>query len=224
MLEEGPSRHLAAALRLQPGSAVVLFNGRGGEYRAEIIKLTRKSVTVAVASFDSRDRESTLPVVLGLAVSRGERMDYAIQKCTELGVAEVFPLQTERTEVKLRGDRLQRKREHWQQVAISACEQCGRNRPPRVHPLQNLAGWLGSTTASCRLVLHHRSDSGLAGLPEPGEVALLIGPEGGLAPAEIEAAEAAGFQALTLGPRVLRTETAPVAALSVIQFLWGDMG
>ena len=172
---------------------------------------------------DPIDREAALPIYLGLAVSRGERMDYAVQKSTELGVAELFPLLTERTEVRLKADRFEKKRQHWQTIAYSACEQCGRNRPPVIHTPQPLLQWLSTAPGDCRLVLHHRSSDTLADTPRPESASLLIGPEGGLTDAEIEAALGAGFAPLRLGPRVMRTETAPVAALAVLQFHWGDL-
>jgi 16S rRNA (uracil1498-N3)-methyltransferase len=150
-------------------------------------------------------------------------MDWIVQKATELGVIALTPLFTERTEVKLAGDRAAKKFHHWQQIAISACEQCGRNRLPVIHALQELDHWLASTEADRKFVLHHRADSiGWAG-DKPDSIALLVGPEGGLGDNEIGAAELAGFQSLRLGPRILRTETAPVAAIAILQAHWGDM-
>lgn len=222
-LEEGPARHVAGSLRLKNGAALTLFNGLGGEYHARIDTLERRRVRVAVESFDPLERESSLPVTLALGISRGERMDYAIQKSTELGVAGIVPLVTERTEVRLRGDREEKKLKHWQQVAISACEQCGRNRLPEIQSPLALQAWLERAQGDCKLVLHHRAEGGLAALPKPAGVDLLIGPEGGLSGSEIDTARALGFAAMALGPRVMRTETAPVAALSIIQFHWGDM-
>jgi 16S rRNA (uracil1498-N3)-methyltransferase len=222
-LEAGSSRHLASALRRKPGDLVTLFDGRGGEYTASITGIDRGVVRVQVQAHDPVDREPSLEVFLGLAVSRGERMDYAVQKSTELGVAALFPLLTERTEVRLKTDRFEKKRRHWQEIAYSACEQCGRNRPPLVHAPQALSQWLDKAPGACRLVLHHRSADGLADVPRPGSISLLIGPEGGLSDGEIDAALAAGFSPLRLGPRVMRTETAPVAALAVLQFHWGDL-
>ncbi|MDJ0877066.1 MAG: 16S rRNA (uracil(1498)-N(3))-methyltransferase [Halieaceae bacterium] len=222
-LETGPSRHIASALRLREGTPIRLFNGAGGEYLANISAISKQTVTVAVSEFFPEDREASLPITLGVGISRGERMDLVVQKGTELGVAAIQPLVTERTEVRLKGEREQKKVRHWQQVAISACEQCGRNRLPAIAEPAPLARWLEGAEAELKLVLHHRSDQGLAESPAPASVALLVGPEGGLSAAEIEAAEVAGFQPLTLGPRVLRTETAPLAALSILQFYWGDM-
>lgn len=222
-LEPEPSRHLARALRLGVGDTLTLFDGHGGEYPAEIIGVDKKYVQVVTGEHLSCERESALDIHLGIAVSRGERMDWVVQKSTELGVTALTPLLTEHTGVKLAGERADKKIQHWQQIAISACEQCGRNRPPVVHPLQSQAQWLASTTAERKFVLHHRADAVAVPSETPGTIALLVGPEGGLSEAEISAAERAGFAALRLGPRVLRTETAPIVAIALLQAHWGDM-
>jgi 16S rRNA (uracil1498-N3)-methyltransferase len=222
-LEESAGRHVAGALRLRPGADLRLFNGQGGEYAAQVLSTERRRVRVAVGEFVQHDCESPLAITLGLGISRGERMDYAIQKSTELGVAGIVPLVTERTEVRLKAEREARKLKHWEQVITSACEQCGRNRIPSLGRPTPLNDWLQAASGQRRLVLHHRADSGLPDPAAPASVDLLVGPEGGLSPAEIESALAAGFEAVRLGPRVLRTETAPVAALSILQFHWGDM-
>lgn len=223
-LEAGPSRHLAGALRLGAGDAFTLFNGDGGEYPATIDAVEKKRVRVTLGERADRNIESPLSIHLGIAISRGERMDWIVQKCTELGVTEITPLFTERTEVKLKGERADKKLAHWQHIAISACEQCGRNTLPRINPLAHLASWCDSELPPLRLVLHHRSDSGLPADPSsPAALALLIGPEGGLSEAEILSAQAQKFASLTLGPRVLRTETAPLAAIAILQARWGDM-
>ncbi len=222
-LEEGPSRHLAGALSLQAEAEITLFNGEGGEYRSRIASVDRKHVSVEVLEYSGLERESPLRIELGIAISRGERMDWVVQKATELGVAVISPLSSERSEVKLEGERAEKKYRHWQNIAISACEQCGRNRLPGINSMQSLASWTGQVTATHKLVLHHRSSAG-PGLPDtPGSIALLIGPEGGLSAAEIELAEQQGFSPLTLGPRVLRTETAPLAALAILQHCYGDL-
>lgn len=223
VLEPEPSHHLARVLRLTVGDEVTLFDGRGGEYPGEITAIDKKHVTVATGAHLPRDNESPLHIHLGIAISRGERMDWIVQKSTELGVASVAPLLTEHTGVKLDGERAQKKIEHWRQVAISACEQCDRNRPPAIHELQTLGHWLAAAVAERRFVLHHRADSiEVAGEP-PASVALLIGPEGGLSAGEILLADQAGYAALRLGPRVLRTETAPLAAIAILQGWWGDL-
>jgi 16S rRNA (uracil1498-N3)-methyltransferase len=223
-LEPGPSQHVARALRMQAGDDLVLFDGRGGEYPASIITVDRKRAVVRCQQLRPREAESALSIHLGIAVSRGERMDWVVQKATELGVATISPLLTARTEVKLNEERTRKKLQHWQGVVVSACEQCGRNRLPAIHPVTDLQSWLGAATAENKYVLHHRAGDHIDSRARPRSVALLIGPEGGLDDIEIEAAEKAGFQAMQLGPRVLRTETAPLAALAIIQSRWGDMG
>lgn len=224
-LEENAARHLGAVLRLKPGHPLTLFNGQGGEYRAEISEINKKSAQVTIGEHDPVERESVLPIALAIGISRGDRFDFIVQKATELGVTTIVPLDTERTEVKLKGERRDKKLAHWRQVAISACEQSQRNQIPHIEAPQSLSQWLDSANEGLRLVLHHRSDSRLAEMAAPQSgVTLLVGPEGGLSEAEIEGALAKGFQPLTLGPRVLRTETAPLAALSILQAQWGDMG
>lgn len=223
-LEEGPSQHIARALRMQVGDALVLFDGSGVECPAVITAISKKRVSVRTGEPERRDTESPLAIHLGIALSRGERMDWVVQKATELGVARISPLFTERVEVKLSGDRATKKIRHWEQVAISACEQCGRNTLPAIAPPQALDTWLETTEASRRFVLHHRAlQTGCGSARAPASVALLIGPEGGLGDAEIQRAEQAGYAALRLGPRVLRTETAPLAAIAILQSVWGDM-
>ena len=224
-LEAGAARHLTSALRMSPGQFITLFNGQGGEYTAELIEAKKGKAKVSITNFDQVSRESSLSIHLAIGISRGERMDWIMQKATELGVSEITPLFTERCEVKLSGDRLEKRVGHWQQVAISACEQSQRNTVPLVNKPKKLEQWQASCDASLKLVLHHRTKSSLTDTPRPSaEVALLIGPEGGLSEREIEQAIALNFQPLALGPRVLRTETAPLAAIAILQSLWGDMG
>ena len=222
-LEPGPSRHLARVLRMRVGDSLILFDGRGGQYPATIHALDRNSVVASLGDFDATERESGLRLQLGIALSRGERMDWVIQKATELGVSSIALLVSERTEVRLKDEREQKKLRHWQQVAISACEQCGRNRLPVVHPLQPLQDWCQRVEADARLVLDPAAESSDPGAAAPASIALLVGPEGGFSAAEIAAATTAGFHSLQLGPRVLRTETAPLAAISLLQARWGDM-
>lgn len=227
-IELGPdaARHLVTVLRARPGDPVVLFNGLGGEYPGVIRAATRKSVVVLTGDAVTTDRESPFPIELGIGLSRGDRFDWVLQKATELGVTAITPLYTERTEVKLKDRREEKKQRHWQQVIISACEQCGRNRLPRLHAPRPLKDWL-TVDADCRLVLYHQAEHSLreiAAEAVPKSAALLIGPEGGLAGNEIRAALDTGFRALVLGPRIMRTETAPVSAISVLQYLWGDLG
>lgn len=223
-LEPGPSQHIARALRMQVGQAVVLFDGRGGEYPATILALGKKAVAVQCGEHRQHELESCLSIHLGIALSRGDRMDWVVQKSTELGVAAITPLLSDRTGVKLVGERVEKKVRHWQQIAISACEQCGRNRIPDVGTPQTLATWVERTEADLKLVLHHRAGSITAPDEGPDSLALLVGPEGGLSGDEVELAAQRGFTPLRLGRRVLRTETAPLAAIAIAQAYWGDMG
>jgi 16S rRNA (uracil1498-N3)-methyltransferase len=223
LLEPGPSRHLARVLRLGVGDALTLFDGHGGEYPSEITAVDKKNIQVLTGEHLKHESESPLAIHLGIAVSRGERMDWLVQKATELGVTALTPLLTEHTGVKLTGERASKKIQHWHQIAISACEQCGRNRPPVIHALQPLEHWLAATHAQRKFVLHHRADAVDGPSVVPASIALLVGPEGGLSEGEIIAAEQAGYTALQLGPRVLRTETAPLAAIAILQSQWGDM-
>lgn len=217
------SQHLGRALRMRPGDQVLLFNGEGGEYPAEIIEISKRHVRVRLGEMQAVAADPTLEVVVGQCLSRGERMDFAVQKSTELGVTEIAPLFSERCEVKLSAERQGKRIDHWQQVAISACEQSLRSRVPEIHPPANLLDWIDSVDADLKLVLHPEAPRALNDLPTPRRVALLIGPEGGLSDAEVDAAAAAGFLPMALGPRVLRTETAPVAALALLHYLWGDL-
>ena len=222
-LSPDAARHLVTVLRARVGAPLILFNGQGGEYRATLTEVGSKKATATIESFADIDRCSPLGIHLGIGLSRGDRFDLVIQKATELGVAEITPLYTERTEVKLKGDRTDKKLRHWQQIVISACEQCQLNRIPIVHTPTTLSEWLASTRAQQKFVLHHRSKRNLRDYVDtPQSVALAIGPEGGLSEHEIAICREKGFESLTLGPRVLRTETAPLAAISLLQFVWGD--
>jgi len=215
--------HLTKVLRLRVGDALVLFNGEGGEYVARVAAVGRRSTRIEVGEFVEGERESPLELILLQGVSRGERMDYTVQKAVELGVTRIVPVLTERTVVNLKGERQEKRRAHWQGVVHSACEQSGRNRVPAVAALRPFAQAVAEAAGGLKLVLHHRAETSLETLPVPqGPVSLLIGPEGGLSAQEITTAEAAGFVPLRLGPRVLRTETAALAAISVLQWRWGD--
>ena len=223
-LEAGPSQHLARSLRMGPGDALVVFDGTGGEYPATIVEAARRCVVVETGQHQLTEIESPLVVHLGIGLSRGERMDWIVQKATELGVSTVSPLTTERTEVRLQGERAAKKHRHWREIAVSACEQCGRNRLPEILPLTSLVDWVGSVSAERKFVLHHRAGPPGQTQGDPHSVALLVGPEGGLAAAEIDRAGLYQFTPLRLGPRVMRTETAPLAAIAILQSRWGDMG
>ncbi len=220
-LPETQAHYLGRVLRLGAGDAVLLFDGSGAEYRGTVREVSKKHVAVTLTERLEGLPESPLRLHLGQGLSRGERMDWAIQKATELGVAAITPLVSERCEVRLKDERAEKRLAHWRQIAISACEQCGRSRLPTIHPPLELEDWLAQVEADLKLVLHPMATA-LSDHPRPASLALLIGPEGGLSDAEVERARHAGFQPLRLGPRVLRTETAPVVALSVAQHLWGD--
>ena len=225
VLQDQSAHYLTRVLRMQPGRSLVIFNGNGGEYPASIVAVDKKSVTLQLGEQVTVERESPLQIHLAIGISRGERMDLVLQKATELGVTTITPLFTEQGEVHLTGERLQKKLRHWQQIVISACEQCQRNTLPLLHTPQKLADWIATVQEPCRLVLHHRGEAGLStGQPSPSGAVLLIGPEGGLSADEIALALQQGFKPLTLGPRVMRTETAPLAAISILQFIWGDLG
>ena len=211
-------------LRMRPGKSLVLFNGEGGEYPAQLLALERRGATVRLGVRAQVEAESPMPVVLYQGVSRGDRMDWAIQKAVELGVGRIVPVFTSRSVVQLSADRLEKKRAHWQAVVTSACEQCGRNRLPVVDMPLSYAELLNVQAPGLRLLLEPDGGSGPGDLSAPGDngVSLLVGPEGGLTGKELTEARSRHWQPLLLGPRVLRTETAGIAALAVIQTLWGD--
>ena len=223
-LPEAAARHAVTVLRLQMGDALALFNGEGGEYRASLIAANKHEARVRVAEFHAIERESPLAITLALGICAGERMDYSLQKATELGVNAIAPLATERSVVKLAGERADKRLQHWQNVVIAACEQCGRNRVPAVAPVQTLFSYLAQTDKDARLLmLSPDAATPLKTIPPSAAIVLLVGAEGGFSQSEQEAAASSGFLPVSLGPRVLRTETAPVAALAALQTLWGDL-
>jgi 16S rRNA (uracil1498-N3)-methyltransferase len=230
-LPRSAAQHVARVLRLQPGDELRLFNGDGGEYDARVGVIARDGVTVLIGARHASDRESPLQITLLQGIARGEKMDLILQKSTELGVAAIRPLLSLRSNVRLNGDNSQRKHEHWLGVIRSACEQCGRNRVPELLPATRLADALPSLQQPIRLLLE--PDDAAQSLRQllpaaagaaTASVALLIGPEGGFDSTEIAAARAAGFACCRMGPRVLRTETAALAAIAALQALAGDMG
>lgn len=223
VLPDGPARHVALVLRLREGATLALFDGDGHEAQATLIEVGRKRVVARIGAVTAGAAESPLGVHLGQAISKGDRMDYAIQKSVELGVAAITPLYVEHGDVRLKGDREAKKLAHWQGVAVSACEQCGRATIPPVHPPRTLAEWLAERDETLRLVLHPATDDSWQQRDSVDSAALLIGPEGGLSEAEVESARRAAFLPLTLGPRILRTETAPVVALTLLQHHFGDL-
>ncbi len=216
------SHYVARVLRLKVDDPVQVFNSRDGEFQARLVSVTRQAVTVKLLEAVSNASDPVYPVHLGLGLSRGERFDYAIQKSTELGVTRITPLITTFCEVRLNADRQQKKMQHWQKVVISACEQCGRSKVPLVDAPTDLLPWLEAHPGG--LLLDAGTGSGFPADPPGDSVNLLIGPEGGLSSEEREAAFRSAYQAVRLGPRVLRTETAPVVALTLVQYLYGDLG
>jgi 16S rRNA (uracil1498-N3)-methyltransferase len=222
LLEGSPANHLAKVLRARVGDTVSLFNGSGDDFTGQITAIDRRTVSVSLQTRERLEGQSPLRTHLGLCLSKGDRFDWAIQKATELGVDRITPLFSERVDVKLPADRQEKKREHWQGVVQSACEQCYRGIVPEVLPPQTLDHWVAEVAADIKLVLHHHSPAALPGT-QPQSAALLIGPEGGLTEAEVTAAETAGFNRWCLGPRVLRTETAPIVALTALGLRWGDL-
>lgn len=220
-LPEAQAHYIGRVLRMAEGDALQVFDGSGTEYRGTLLEVGKKRVRVQLTESFPGQAESALRIHLGQGLSRGERMDWAIQKATELGVSEITPIVSERCEVRLKDERAEKRQAHWQQVAVSACEQCGRSVVPVIHSPVPLADWLKRIEADLKLVLHPVAEP-LTRHEKPGTLAFLIGPEGGLNDNEVDQAKDAGFHAARLGPRVLRTETAPVVALSVAQQLWGD--
>lgn len=220
-LPEAQAHYIGRVLRMAEGDALQLFDGSGHEFRGTLLEVGKKRVVVRLGESFAGQVESPLRIHLGQGLSRGERMDWAIQKATELGVNDITPIFSERCEVRLKDERADKRLTHWRQVAISACEQCGRSRVPVIHPPMLLADWIKQTQADLKLVLHPVAEP-LESHAKPATLAFLIGPEGGLSDAEVAQAQDAGFLPARLGPRVLRTETAPVVALAVAQQLWGD--
>ncbi len=218
-LPAGAARHVQV-LRMQPGETVTLFDGRGGQWQATITRMGRSEVQVEVGAHEPIEREAQRVVWLAPGMPANERMDWLVEKATELGVAGIAPLLTERSVLRLSGERAERKQAHWQGVAAAACEQCGRNRVPQIEAPRGLADWLAAPMAPAlrRFVLSLEEDARPLSQAMAGDtrapVLLLSGPEGGLSAQEVGQARAAGFEPVTLGPRVLRAETAPLAALS----------
>ena len=222
-LDKGATKHLVAVLRVGLGDTITVFNGDGFNYLCSVIEITKSSLSVRVTSKSDPENESNLSTMLGLAVSKGDRFEWAIKKATELGVTSIAPLLTQRVDVRLPPDRWAKKRSHWQQVVIAACEQSGRAVVPTVCDATPLANWLLNLEADTRFVLDPRTMVAATPIDEPEHIALLIGPEGGLTDEEIALAKANDFVGLSLGPRIMRTETAPITALSIIGAKWGDL-
>lgn len=226
-LPDAQARHVGKVMRARVGQSLVLFNGRGEEVAARVDSVERRRVVVSLLESRAVMPESPLQVHLGQVISKGDRMDYVVQKATELGVSSITPLYSARADVRLDAAREAKKLEHWRNVAISACEQCGRGWLPEVASPQGLDDWLAQRHEPLKLVLHPQPAGNASDIPafDPDvsrETALLVGPEGGLEEGEVAAAIRHGFVPRVFGPRILRTETAPVVALSILQHLYGD--
>jgi 16S rRNA (uracil1498-N3)-methyltransferase len=228
-LPASTARHLVRVLRMDVGAALCVFNGKGGEYDARITAIRKDKVNVRVGAAQAVERESSLAVTLLQGVARGDKMDLILQKATELGVTRIVPLLLKRSTVRLDTQGAERKHAHWQSIIASACEQCGRNRLPILLPTDTLANTVSALPSGLKLLLAPDSDS--QSLPAivnahpaamKAHVVLLVGPEGGFDPEEAATAQEAGFVRCRLGPRILRTETAALAALATLQSLMGD--
>ncbi|MBU9848290.1 16S rRNA (uracil(1498)-N(3))-methyltransferase [Rahnella ecdela] len=224
-LSEDAANHVGRVLRMQPGQAIQLFDGSNQVFEASITQIDKKSVRVSLNEGVLSDNESPLNLHLGQVISRGEKMEFTIQKSIELGVNSITPLFSERCGVKLDGERLEKKLQQWQKIAIAACEQCGRNRIPEIRPAMQLEAWCAEQDDSLKLNLHPRASHSINTLPLPvSHVRLLIGPEGGLSADEIAMTSGYGFTDILLGPRVLRTETTALTAITALQVRFGDLG
>lgn len=225
-LPDAAAQHAIRVLRLAAGDALTLFNGDGHQYPAHLLRATTRQAEVRIGSVESPERESPLRITLVQALARGEKMDWIVQKATELGVARIVPVVSARSEVKLDATRSGKRLEHWRAIAIAACEQSGRNCVPRIDAPTTLAAWIaaddGAPDGTRWLLLPDAESRMRNAAPSTPQATLAVGPEGGFADTDIDALRQAGYQALALGPRILRTETAGLAALAALQALYGD--
>jgi 16S rRNA (uracil1498-N3)-methyltransferase len=223
-LPEQAAHHALKVLRMKAGDTVVLFDGQGGEWHAEILG-AGKTARVALKEFDDRESESPLDITLVQGLPSSDKMDWVVEKCVELGVTAIQPIAAKRSVIRLSAERMAKRVTHWNAIAAAACEQCGRNRVPQVAPVLDLPQYLGVAKAqnASRLLLAPQGGIALRALDEPaGPVIVMVGPEGGWEEGEILAAQVAGFASLSLGTRVMRTETAGAAVLAAMQARWGD--
>ncbi|GGX49972.1 16S rRNA (uracil(1498)-N(3))-methyltransferase [Saccharospirillum salsuginis] len=223
-LPESAFGHLVRVLRLGEGAPIEAFNGRGKRFVAVLADVGKRRADIQLTEALPTLSESPLHTHLGLVMSKGDRMDYALQKATELGVSRITPLTSERCDLRLKAERQAKKLQHWQGVLASACEQCGRDTVPVLDEVTGLSQWLDAQESQLRLVLHTAAQTPEFPVEAPSSVSFLVGPEGGLTDGEVEQAVRNGFQAWQLGSRILRTETAPVAMLAILQHRWGDLG
>lgn len=223
ILNGDASHYVVNVLRLKKGAELTIFNGTGGEYSAELAVASKRKAVVRIKKFSRKDIESPIKIHLLQGISRGDKMDYTIQKAVELGVHKITPVFTEFCNVKLKPEKLSKKQQHWQQIVISACEQCGRNYIPEVVAPMNLLQALVSVKSGQKLILSLLARAGLSVIEQKkGNVTILIGPEGGFSNTEVQLAQTHKFTPILLGPRTLRTETAALAAISAVQTMWGD--
>ncbi len=224
ILENTAATHISRVLRLKTGAELTLFNGLGGDYKAVIVSSDKRLVTAKITHHNVHENESPLDITLVQGISRGERMDYTIQKAVELGVTRIVPIKTERCTVKLDEARSKKRISHWQKIIISACEQCGRNQIPPIENITTYENWLAQQHNALNLILDPTADSRVTQLKKPSTaINLTIGPEGGFNDKELTLAQTHQYTGIRLGPRILRTETAAIAALSAFQTLWGDI-
>jgi 16S rRNA (uracil1498-N3)-methyltransferase len=231
-LPPAATNHLIRVLRLPINAKLTVFNGDGGEYQASIVEIGKKSCVVAVGTYIDKTNESSLSIHLAQGIAHGDKMDFIIQKAVELGVTQITPLLTQFGDVRISGDRLAKRLQHWRNIVISACEQCGRNKIPIIWEPKPIINWLSAssevTTAdssnALRLILHPYAAEPLPSLSKPPQqLSLIIGPEGGFSDKEVKVALDYGCSPISLGPRILRTETASITAISIVQHLWGDL-
>ena len=222
-LDRDQSHYLKNVLRLKTSMNVRLFNGSGYEHHGVIKKVNKDRVSIIVLSKEKRNNESPLKVNFIIAISKTSKFDYLIQKLTELGVSSITPIQSERSEIKIRSKDQSKKIEHWEKIAISACQQCDRDRPPKIHGIGTFSSIVTVRSENMKFILEPSANSALSSNSiEMGEICMLSGPEGGFSPKELLLADEHGFKPVSLGPRILRTETAPLVALSIAQSKWGD--
>ena len=218
------TENLGTVLRARPGQPLQIFNGRGGCFDGEVITTKKKQLLVEIGQHHETDIESPLSITLLQGISRGQKMDYTLQKSVELGVARIVPVMSQHSNVRLNDKKADRRLDHWRQIIINACEQCGRNKVPEITPVMTLEDCLDRVEADLKVILYPKATSRLSDLDPPAPtLSLMVGPEGGFSDTELVQAEQAGYLPVRLGPRILRTETAAVAALTAVQTLWGDL-
>ncbi len=223
MLEEDARRHIVNVLRLKIGSEIILFNGKGGQFTGIIKDCSKKRVEIMVSNFSNTSLESHLKTSIAICISRGDRMDWVIQKATELGASHITPIISERVTVNLSSNRAKKRLAHWRKVSISSCEQCGRNILPKIYEPIKLDCWLKSARSNLKYVLDQSGGNIDLNQSKPSSIALLSGPEGGFSKNELKLAQSFNFIPVSLGKRTMRAETAPIVALTIAQTNWGDL-